>query len=128
RLPTAGPAEIGPILAEAARSAEEPIVTVVAGLLDEVRPRIAGARRLGRDTTDVFVAMNRAREALRLKIYSEALAAAQEALDRVSRLTEDLDASGNELVGLEEMLGRFRDAGFPTAAFEPAVHKIREQI
>ena len=128
RLPTAGPAEIGPILAEAARSAEEPIVTVVAGLLDEVRPRIAGARRLGRDTTDVFVAMNRAREALRLKIYSEALAAAQEALDRVSRLTEDLDASGNELAGLEEMLGRFRDAGFPTAAFEPAVHKIREQI
>jgi len=128
KLPTAGPAEIGPILAGAARSAEEPIVTVVAGLLDEVRPRIAGARRLGRDTTDVFVAMNRAREALRLKIYSEALAAAQEALDRVSRLTEDLDASGNELVGLEEMLGRFRDAGFPTAAFEPAVHKIREQI
>ncbi len=128
RLPSAGPAEIGPILADAARVAEEPIVTVVAGLLDEVRPRIAAARRLGRDTTEVFGAMNRAREALRLKIYSEALAASQEALDRVSRLTEDLDASGGELENLEEILRRFRAAGFPTAGFEPAVKKAREQI
>jgi len=128
RLSTAGPSEIGPILADASRSAEEPIVTVVAGLLDEVRPRIAAARRLGRDTTDVFVAMNRAREALRLKIYSEALAAAQESLERVRKLTEDLDAAGDELANLEEMLGRFRDAGFPAAGFDPALKKARDLI
>lgn len=125
RLPTAPPLEIPPLLAQARTAAEEPIVTVVAGILDEVRPRIAGARRLGRDSTDVFAAMNRAREALRLKIYSEALAAAQEALDRVRALTEDLDAAREELTTLQEMLVRFRTAGFPTDPFDSPVARVR---
>ncbi|MGP8077816.1 MAG: hypothetical protein ACLQD8_07255 [Thermoplasmata archaeon] len=125
RLPATGPLEITGLLAEARAAAEEPIVTVVAGLLDEVRPRIAGARRLGRDPSEVFSAMNRAREALRLKIYSEALAAAQEALDRVSGLTEDLDAARGELGTLQEMLLKFRAAGFPTEPFDAPVARVR---
>jgi hypothetical protein len=128
RLTTAPPLEFVPILTEARRAAEEPIVRVVAGLLDEVRPRIAGARRLGRDPTEVFAAMNRAREALRLKIYSEALAASQEALDKVSRLTEDLDAATDELATLEEMLGRFRALGFATESYEPALARVRAHL
>jgi len=125
RLPTAPPGDLAGLLVEARTAAEEPIVTVVAGLLDEVRPRIAGARRLGRDPSEVFAAMNRAREALRLKIYSEALAAAQEALDRVSGLTEDLDSSRGELATLQEMLGRFRAAGFPTEPYDAPIARVK---
>ena len=125
RLPTTAPRDIAGLLSDARIAAEEPIVTVVAGLLDEVRPRIAGARRLGRDPSEVFAAMNRAREALRLKIYSEALAAAQEALDRVSGLTEDLDSSRGELATLQEMLVRFRSAGFPSEQYDASVARVR---
>ena len=128
RLAAAKPLEILPILLEARRAAEEPIVRVVAGLLDEVRPRISGARRLGRDPTEVFAAMNRAREALRLKIYSEALAASQEALDRVSRLTEDLDAATDELSAFEEMVGRFRSIGFAAESYEGPLHRVRAML
>ncbi len=122
------PVEIGPVLKAARSSAEEPIVTVVAGLLDEVRPRLAGARRLGRDPTEVFGAMNRAREALRLKIYSEALAASQEALEKVRRLTQDVDAARDELTALEEMVGRFRRAGFSSGPADSGLGKIRDRI
>lgn len=125
RLPTVPPTEIPTLLADARRAAEEPIVTVVAGLLDEVRPRIAAARRLGRDPSEVFAAMNRAREALRLKIYSEALAASQEALERVAGLTEDLDTAREEIATLGEMLGRFRSAGFPTEPFDEPIANVR---
>jgi hypothetical protein len=125
RIRTLPPLEIGPVFLEARRAAEEPIVTVVAGLLDEARPRIADARRLGRDPSEVFAAMNRAREALRLKIYSEAFAASQEALDKVSRLTEELDIARDELQALEEMATRFKNTGFSTDAFEPALVRIR---
>ncbi len=125
RLATASPLEIPGILAEARRAAEEPIVSVVAGLLDEVRPRIAEARRLGRDPSEVFAAMNRAREALRLKIYSEALAASQEAVDRVGRLTGDLDDSREELQTVEEMLGRLRRVGFSTDPFDASIQRVK---
>ena len=128
RLPAAAPLEIHPIFIEARRVAEEPVVSVIAGLLDEARPRIGEARRLGRDPSEVFAAMNRAREALRLKIYSEAFAASQEALDRVSRLTEDLDAARDELQAVEEMLGRFRAVGFSAEGFESSVARIRTHI
>ncbi len=125
RLPKVAPLEIPELLAGARRSAEEPIVAVVAGLLDEVRPRIAEARRLGRDPSEVFAAMNRAREALRLKIYSEALAASQEAADRVSQLTEDLETVQEELQTLEEMFARFRQGGFSTEPFDAQLLKAR---
>ena len=128
RLPAAPPLEIHPIFVEARRVAEEPVVSVIAGLLDEARPRIADARRLGRDPSEVFASMNRAREALRLKIYSEAFAASQEALDRVSRLTEDLDAARDELQAIEEMLGRFRAVGFAGEGFESPVARIRTHV
>ena len=128
RIKSLPPLEIGPVFLEARRAAEEPIVTVVAGLLDEARPRIADARRLGRDPSEVFAAMNRAREALRLKIYSEAFAASQEALDKVSRLTEELDTARDEFQSLEEMAGRFRTAGFSAEAFDPALVRIRSAL
>jgi len=128
RIRTLAPLEIGPVFLEARRSAEEPIVTVVAGLLDEARPRIADARRLGRDPSEVFAAMNRAREALRLKIYSEAFAASQEALDKVSRLTDELDTARDELQALEEMANRFRNTGFSVEPFDPALLRIRSSL
>lgn len=128
RIRTSPPLEIGPIFLEARRAAEEPIVTVVAGLLDEARPRIADARRLGRDPSEVFAAMNRAREALRLKIYSEAFAASQEALDKVSRLTDELDTARDELQALEEMAARFRKTGFSVEPFDPALLRIRASL
>lgn len=128
RIKTLAPLEIGPVFLEARRAAEEPIVTVVAGLLDEARPRIADARRLGKDPSEVFAAMNRAREALRLKIYSEAFAASQEALDKVSRLTEELDTARDELQSLEEMAARFRSSGFSTETFDPALVRIRGSL
>ena len=120
--------EIAPIFVEARRSAEEPVVTVIAGLLDEVRPRIAEARRLGRDPSEVFASMNRAREALRLKIYSEAFAASREALDRVTRLTEDLEAVEDEFQAVQEMVGRFRAVGFATDPFEPSLERVRAAL
>jgi hypothetical protein len=128
RLTTAAPLEITPLLTEARRAAEEPIVAVVAGLLDEVRPRIAEARRLGRDPSEVFAAMNRAREALRLKIYSEALAASQEAVDRVGQLTEDLDTVREELAAVEEMIERLRRVQFSTETFDTQVQRVRTHI
>ncbi|HTT16208.1 MAG TPA: hypothetical protein VMH49_02455 [Thermoplasmata archaeon] len=128
RLPAAAPDEIAGVLAEARTAVEEPIVTVVAGLLDEVRPRIAGARRLGRDPREVFAAMNRAREALRLKIYSEALAAAQEALEKVRALTADLDASRDELANVEEMVRRFQGVGFASAPVDAALARVRRHL
>ncbi|HTZ62076.1 MAG TPA: hypothetical protein VMC82_05505 [Thermoplasmata archaeon] len=128
RLTTASPLEITPLLAEARRAAEEPIVAVVAGLLDEVRPRITEARRLGRDPTDVFAAMNRAREALRLKIYTEALAASQEAVDKTAALTEDLDTARDELAALEEMLDRLKRVQFTTDTFDTQLQRARSMI
>jgi len=128
RIRTLPPLEIGPVFLEARRAAEEPIVTVVAGLLDEARPRIADARRLGKDPSEVFAAMNRAREALRLKIYSEAFAASQEALDKVSRLTEELDTARDEFQALDEMATRFRNTGFTVEAFDPALIRIRASL
>ncbi len=128
KLPAVPPLEVAPLLQETRRAAEEPIVAVVAGLLDEVRPRIAEARRLGRDPSDVFAAMNRAREALRLKIYSEALASSQEALDRASRLTEDMDTVHEEIAALEEMLERFKKTGVPTDPYEPHLAKARALV
>ncbi len=128
RLPAAGPNEIGGILTEARGAAEEPIVTVVAGLLDEVRPRLANARRLGRDPREVFAAMNRAREALRLRIYSEALAASQEALEKVRALTADVDASRDELATLEEMVARFRGYGFASTAVDAELGRVRQHL
>ncbi len=125
RLPAAPPEEIAGLLGEVRAAAEEPIVTVVAGLLDEVRPRIASARKLGRDPSDVFAAMYRAREALRLKIYSEAIAAGQEALDKVRALTEDLDAAREELATLQEMVERFRSVGFTSATVVAQLERIR---
>jgi tetratricopeptide (TPR) repeat protein len=128
RLPFIPAAEIPALLAEARRAAEEPIVAVVAALLDEVRPRITEARRLGRDPSEVFAAMNRAREALRLKIYSEALAASQEAVERVTQLTEDLDAARGELVALEEMAERFHKSGFTQEGLETSLTRARTHI
>jgi hypothetical protein len=128
RLPFVPAAEIPALLSEARRSAEEPIVAVVAALLDEVRPRISEARRLGRDPSEVFAAMNRAREAMRLKIYSEALAASQEAAVRVAKLTEDLDAARDELQALEEMVARFHRAGFAPEGFETALARARAHL
>jgi hypothetical protein len=128
KLPGVAPLEITPLVGEARRAAEEPIVAVVASLLDEVRPRITEARRLGRDPSEVFAAMNRAREALRLKIYSEALAASQEAYDRAGRLTEDLETVEEEVAALEEMLRRFQSTGFAIEPYAAAVQRARAQL
>lgn len=128
RIASAPPLEIAPTFVEARRSAEEPVVTVIAGILDEIRPRIAKARRLGRDPSEVFASMNRAREAIRLKIYSEAFAASQEALDRVGRLTEDLDTVAEELQALEEMVARFRASGFAMEPFDSALARLRQHV
>ncbi len=127
-LATAPALEIHPVFVEARKIAEEPVVTVIAGLLDEVRPRIAEARRLGRDPSEVFASMNRAREALRLKIYSEAFAASQEALERVTRLTEDLSAARDELQALDEMIERFRTVGFSVEGIDATVGRIRAHL
>jgi hypothetical protein len=128
RLPFVPAAEIPALLAEARRAAEEPIVAVVAALLDEVRPRISEARRLGRDPSEVFAAMNRAREALRLKIYSEALAASQEAAERVTAITEDLDAARDELTALEGMVERFHKSGFHPDGLDAALARARGHL
>ncbi len=128
RLPTVPSDEIPHLLETARTAAEEPIVAVVAALLDEVRPRISEARRLGRDPSEVFAAMNRAREALRLKIYSEALAASQEAAERVGQLTEDLEAARDELQTLEEMLARFHKSGFLPDEFDSALTRVRGHL
>jgi len=128
RLPSVPADEIPHLLETARAAAEEPIVAVVASLLDEVRPRINEARRLGRDPSEVFAAMNRAREALRLKIYSEALAASQEAAERVSQLTEDLEAARDELQTLEELLARFHKAGFLPDEFDTALTRVRGHL
>ncbi len=128
RITRAPALEIGPMFVEARRSAEEPVVTVIAGILDEIRPRISNARRLGRDPSEVFASMNRAREAIRLKIYSEAFAASQEALDRVGRLTEDLDTVTEELQSLEEMSARFRRSGFAVEPFDGVLARLRQHV
>ncbi len=128
RLPFVPAAEIPSVLSEARTAAEEPIVAVVAALLDEVRPRISEARRLGRDSSEVFAAMNRAREALRLKIYSEALAASQEAAERVAHLTEDLDAARDELQALDDMVSRFRTSGFTPEGFDTLIARARTHL
>jgi hypothetical protein len=126
QVPAAGPAEL-PALLESARSlVEEPVVAIVAGLLDEVRPKLVEARRLGRDPSEVFAAMNRAREALRLRIYSEALAASQEALERVGQLTADLDSVRAEAVSLQGLLDRLTAAGFSATPYrEPLARALQ---
>jgi hypothetical protein len=125
---TAPPNQVPRILEQARTITEEPVVGIVASLLDTVRPRLVEARRLGRDPSEVFATMNRAREALRLKIYSEALAAGQEALDRVSNLTADLDAAREEAESLGELLRRLEGARFPTDRFAEALQRIRDDL
>lgn len=124
RLGGAGPGDLPTLLRDARAATEEPVVGVVAGLLDSVRPKLVEVRRLGRDASDVFTAMNRAREALRLKIYSEALAASQEAMDRVTQLTADLDGARSESASLREMLERLEAAHFGTGAFREELDEV----
>jgi hypothetical protein len=128
RVGSVPPAELPAVLHDARLTTEEPVVRIVAGLLDEVRPKIVEARRLGRDPSEVFAAMNRAREALRLKIFSEALAASQEAIDRTSQLTLDLDSLRDELDSLAKLLARLRAAGFPTAAYDDPIARARTHL
>jgi hypothetical protein len=128
QIPEAGPVELPKVLAGARKIAEAPVVAIVAGLLDEVRPRLADARRLGRDPSEVFASMNRAREALRLNVYSEALAAAQEAVDRVAELTADLDSARGELESLEELLGRLANGKIPLETFRSSVDRARQHL
>lgn len=128
QVPTAGPGELPKLLESARALTEEPVVEIVAGLLDEVRPRLVEARRLGRDPSEVFQAMNRAREALRLKIYSEALAASQEALDRVTDLTQDLDGARSEAASLQTLLDRLAAAGFPATPYREPLARALHQL
>jgi hypothetical protein len=124
RVPSAPAEGLAELLEQARRLVEEPVVTVVAGLLDEVRPKLVEARRLGRDSSEVLGAMNRSREALRLRIYGEALAAAHEALQRVVRLTEDLEAAREELASLRDLVARLEPAGFSSEPFAPALAEL----
>lgn len=124
KIPTAGPMDLPKLLQRARAATEEPVVGIVASLLDAVRPKLVEARRLGRDASEVFQAMNRAREALRLKIYSEALAASQEAIDRVSQLTTDLDAARSEADSLRELLKRLTAARFPATIHEETLDRV----
>ncbi|MCI4358340.1 MAG: hypothetical protein L3J95_03455 [Thermoplasmata archaeon] len=128
QVETAGVMELGPLLQRARETAEEPIVSVVAGLLDEVRPKLVEARELGRDPSEVFASMNRAREALRLKIYGEALAASVEAIDRVSQLTSDLDAAREEAEALGRLLGRLETLKVSVVPFRAALAEVTAQL
>ncbi|MHB8352097.1 MAG: hypothetical protein ACYDFT_05345 [Thermoplasmata archaeon] len=128
RVPTSPVGELLALLREAREITEEPVVAVVAGLLDEVRPKLVEARRLGRNSSEVFAAMNRAREALRLKIYGEALAASRQALEEVQRLTEDLDTAREESQALEELLTQLAPGRFPAEPFASALAEIREYL
>ncbi len=121
-------AQVPKVLSEARATVEEPVVSIVASLLDAVRPRLVEARRLGRDPSEVFAAMNRAREALRLKIYSEALAASQEAIERVGTLTADLDTARAEADALSEMLQRLAAAHFPIGPYSASLQRIRDHL
>jgi hypothetical protein len=127
-LKEASPERLPQLLGEARAAVEEPVLSVVAGLLDEVRPRLVEARRLGRNATEVFTAMNRAREALRLRIYGEALAAAQEALDRAEALIEDLEAARGEREALEALLNRLEKAHVPVAAYRVPLARASEML
>jgi hypothetical protein len=124
-VPSSPPSGIPQLIAQAREAAEEPVVAVVASLLDEVRPKLVEARRLGRNSSEVFAAMNRAREALRLRIYGEALAASQEALEQVSKLTEDLDTTREEVESVDALLGRLSSSQFPVGSFEAPLAEVR---
>ncbi|MCI4317235.1 MAG: hypothetical protein L3J96_01735, partial [Thermoplasmata archaeon] len=63
------------------------------------------------------------REALRLKIYSEALAASQEAMERVTLLTGDLDTAREEADSLVELLDRLEASGFDVTAYRGSVER-----
>jgi hypothetical protein len=124
----AGPLELPALLQEARTTAEDPIVAVVAGLLDEVRPKLVEARELGRDPSEVFSSMNRAREALRLKIYSEALAASVEAIDRVSQLTSDLDSAREEAEALGRLLDRLEGLKVAVGPFRSTLGDVGRSL
>jgi hypothetical protein len=128
QLSTAKPFDLPGLLAAAREAAEGPVVAVVAGVLDEVRPRLVEARRLGRDPSDVFAAMNRAREALRLRIYGEAIAASQEALERVTTLIEDIEGVRSEAESVRDMLSRLSKNGFATGAFDAQVSRSLQAL
>lgn len=127
-LPSAAPGELPRLLGEARDATEEPVLQVVATLLDEVRPRLVEARRIGRNATDVFAAMNRSREALRLKIYGEALAAAREALSRSEAIVEDLDAARTERESLSALVDRLEAAHIPVAEFRTPLARVAEAL
>ncbi|HEV2230826.1 MAG TPA: hypothetical protein VGS18_01400, partial [Thermoplasmata archaeon] len=104
------------------------MVGVVASMLDEVRPRLVEARQLGRDPSEVFASMNRAREALRLKIYSEALAASAEAIEKVSQLTVDLDTAREEVESLKRLVEQLAALKVPTAPFVEGIERAGREL
>jgi hypothetical protein len=128
RVPSATPAELPGLLDGARAAADGPVVGVVVSIVDEVRTRLVEARQLGRDPSEVFASMNRAREALRLKIYSEALAASRDALDRVSQLTEDLDEAREELASLQFVVGRLGEFGLPAGEVGGALERAGQEL
>ena len=83
---------------------------------------------MGRDPSEVFSAMNRAREALRLKIYSEAIAASQEAIDRVARATEELETARDEYAALDRLLQRLATSKFSVDAYRSQLARIRSML
>ena len=128
QLSTAKTYDMPGLVATAREAAEGPVVAVVAGVLDEVRPRLVEARRLGRDPSDVFAAMNRAREALRLRIYGEAIAASQEALERVSNLIEDIEGVRSEAESVRDMLARLGKNGFASTPYNAQVARSLQAL
>jgi hypothetical protein len=128
QVPGASPVELPQLLAKGRAITEEPVVGIVAGLLDEVRPKLVEARWLGRDASDVFAAMNRAREALRLKIYGEALAASQEAMERATALTQDLDAAREEVDSLRSLLDRLSALDVPVQPYYEPLREAQQKL
>lgn len=120
--------QAGDLLKRSREAVEGPVVSVVAGYIDEVRPRVVEARQLGRNPQPAIDEMNRSREALRQHDYAASLKAAQHALDLASDLVSDLEAAHDEVASFKELLSRLATGGFDSAPFQSFVNRAEQAI
>ena len=110
--------ELPGLVQEAQESVEALVVSVVAGYIDEVRPRFAEARQLRRDAQPAIDAMNEARDFLRQRKFLQAIASAQRSLELASELLADVEAAHAEIQEFREILRRLNTGGFSTTPYE----------
>lgn len=90
---------------------EGPILRVIFGQVEEIRPYLESARGMGRPIDGIVDGMNHTRALLNAKEYARALDSSSEALERAKNLLEDVEIARSEIEEFRALLFKLEVAG-----------------